>query len=59
HKFEGNSEFSLYGLSTHAPIRERKEVRAKGNHYDKLAAAYMATKVENDVSIFQFYDPLM
>ncbi|KAH9292404.1 hypothetical protein KI387_042411, partial [Taxus chinensis] len=59
HKFEGNSDFSLYGLLTHGSMREPKEVRAKGNNYDKLAAVHMATKEENDGSIFQFYDPMM
>ncbi|KAH9326063.1 hypothetical protein KI387_006241 [Taxus chinensis] len=58
-KGEGNSDFSLYGLLTHGSMREPKEVRAKGNNYDKLAAVHMATKEENDGSIFQFYDPMM
>ncbi|KAH9292225.1 hypothetical protein KI387_042597, partial [Taxus chinensis] len=59
HKLDGNSDFFLYELLTHGSMREPKEVWEKGSNYDKLAVVHMATKEENDGSIFQFYDPMM
>ncbi|KAH9332122.1 hypothetical protein KI387_043703 [Taxus chinensis] len=59
HKLDGNSDFLLYESLSHGSMNEPKEVWEKGSNYDKLAAVHMATKKENNGSIFQFYDPMM